>query len=105
MCIRDSLKKVQDLCRSEGALFILDEMITGFRWDLRGAQELFDVQPDLSTFGKGMANGFAVAALVGRREVMEVGAINKAGQERTFLVSTTHGGEMASLAAFLETVT
>jgi glutamate-1-semialdehyde 2,1-aminomutase len=69
-----------------------------------GRLELFDVQPDLSTFGKGMANGFAVAALVGRREVMEVGAINRPGQERTFLVSTTHGGEMASLAAFLETV-
>jgi glutamate-1-semialdehyde 2,1-aminomutase len=98
------LKQVQDLCRREGALFILDEMITGFRWDLHGAQRLFDVQPDLSTFGKGMANGFAVAALVGRREVMEVGAIDKPGQERTFLVSTTHGGEMASLAAFLETV-
>jgi glutamate-1-semialdehyde 2,1-aminomutase len=98
------LKQVQDLCRRDGALFILDEMITGFRWDLHGAQNLFDVQPDLSTFGKGMANGFAVAALVGRRDVMEVGAINKPGQERTFLVSTTHGGEMASLAAFLETV-
>ena len=98
------LRHVQDLCRREGALFVLDEMITGFRWDLRGAQALFGVTPDLSTFGKGMANGFAVAALTGRREVMEVGAINKPGQERTFLVSTTHGGEMASLAAFLETV-
>lgn len=98
------LKQVQDLCRRDGALFILDEMITGFRWDLHGAQRLFDVEPDMSTFGKGMANGFAVAALVGRREVMEVGAINRPGQERTFLVSTTHGGEMASLAAFLEAV-
>ncbi len=98
------LRQVQDLCRREGALFILDEMITGFRWDLKGAQHLFGVQPDLTTFGKGMANGFAVAALVGRRDVMEVGAINRPGQERTFLVSTTHGGEMASLAAFLETV-
>lgn len=98
------LRQVEALCRQEGSLFILDEMITGFRWDLRGAQHLFGVRPDLSTFGKGMANGFAVAALVGRREVMEVGAINRPGQERTFLVSTTHGGEMASLAAFLETV-
>jgi glutamate-1-semialdehyde 2,1-aminomutase len=98
------LQQVQALCRAQGALFILDEMITGFRWDLRGAQQLFGVQPDLSTFGKGMANGFAVSALVGRRDVMEVGAINRPGQERTFLVSTTHGGEMASLAAFLETV-
>jgi glutamate-1-semialdehyde 2,1-aminomutase len=98
------LQQVQWLCRGHGALFILDEMITGFRWDLRGAQHLFGVQPDLTTFGKGMANGFAVSALLGRREVMEVGAINRPGQERTFLMSTTHGGEMASLAAFLETV-
>lgn len=98
------LQQVQSLCRQHSALFILDEMITGFRWHLKGAQHLFGVTPDLTTFGKGMANGFAVAALVGRREVMQVGAINCGGQERTFLISTTHGGEMASLAAFLETV-
>ena len=98
------LMQVQALCRQESALFILDEMITGFRWHLKGAQHLFGVTPDLTTFGKGMANGFAVAALVGRREVMEVGAINRPEQERTFLISTTHGGEMASLAAFLETM-
>jgi glutamate-1-semialdehyde 2,1-aminomutase len=98
------LVQVEKLCRGNGALFILDEMITGFRWHLKGAQHLFGVTPDLTTFGKGMANGFAVAALVGRRDIMEVGAINLPGQERTFLVSTTHGGEMASLAAFLETV-
>lgn len=98
------LVQVEALCRDQGALFILDEMITGFRWHLKGAQHLFGVKPDLTTFGKGMANGFAVAALVGRREVMEVGAINIPGAERTFLVSTTHGGEMSSLAAFIETV-
>jgi glutamate-1-semialdehyde 2,1-aminomutase len=98
------LMQVQSLCRKSGALFILDEMITGFRWHLKGAQHLFDVDPDLTTFGKGMANGFAVAALMGKRDIMEVGGINKPGQERTFLVSTTHGGEMASLAALLETI-
>lgn len=98
------LVQVQGICRRDGALFILDEMITGFRWHLKGAQHLYGVQPDLTTFGKGMANGFAVAALTGRRDVMECGAINRPGQERTFLISTTHGGEMASLAAFLETV-
>lgn len=98
------LVQVQAMCRRDGALFILDEMITGFRWHLKGAQHLYGVQPDLTTFGKGMANGFAVAALTGRRDVMECGAINRPGQERTFLISTTHGGEMASLAAFLETV-
>ena len=98
------LHTVQRLCRSEGALFILDEMITGFRWHLQGAQTYFGVEPDLTTFGKGMANGFSVAALVGRREVMEVGAINREGEERTFLLSTTHGGEMSGLGAFVETV-
>lgn len=98
------LVQVEALCRRNEALFILDEMITGFRWHLKGAQYLFGVKPDLTTFGKGMANGFAMAALVGRREIMEVGAINRPGQERTFLMSTTHGGEMSSLAAFMETV-
>lgn len=98
------LHAVQGLCRANGALFILDEMITGFRWHLQGAQTYFGVEPDLSTFGKGMANGFSVAALVGRREIMEVGSISQPGAERTFLLSTTHGGEMSGLGAFIETV-
>ena len=98
------LHQVQRLCRSKGALFILDEMITGFRWHLQGAQTYFGVEPDLSTFGKGMANGFSVAAVAGRRDVMEVGSIEKPGAERTFLLSATHGGEMCGLGAFIETV-
>lgn len=98
------LHQVQSICRRYGALFILDEMITGFRWHLRGAQNFFNVMPDLSTFGKGMANGFSVAAVGGRREVMEVGSIMTPGAERTFLLSTTHGGEMCGLGAFIETV-
>lgn len=98
------LRQVQKLCAARGALFILDEMITGFRWHLQGAQRYFDVQPDLCTFGKGMANGFSVAAVAGKREYMEVGAIDTPGAERTFLLSTTHGGEMCGLGAFVETV-
>jgi glutamate-1-semialdehyde 2,1-aminomutase len=98
------LHAVQALCRQDGALFILDEMITGFRWHLQGAQTYFGVKPDLCTFGKGMANGFSVAAVAGRREVMEVGSIDQPGAERTFLLSTTHGGEMCGLGAFIETV-
>ena len=101
---RNFLHQVQALCRTNDSLFILDEMITGFRWHIQGAQTYFGVQPDLSTFGKGMANGFSVAAVVGRREVMEVGGIDKPGVERTFLLSTTHGGEMCGLGAFIETV-
>lgn len=98
------LQQVQKICNKNGAVFILDEMITGFRWHLNGAQTYFGVEPDLSTFGKGMANGFAVAALVGKQELMEIGSINKKGNERTFLVSTTHGAEMSGMGAFIETV-
>jgi glutamate-1-semialdehyde 2,1-aminomutase len=99
---RNFLKRVQELCHKNGALLILDEMITGFRWHLAGAQTFFGVQPDLCTFGKGMANGFSVAAVGGRREVMQVGSIDRAGMERTFLLSTTHGAEMPGLGAFIE---
>ncbi len=98
------LQQVQALCRKNAALFILDEMITGFRWHLQGAQTFFGVQPDITTFGKGMANGFSVAAVGGRREVMEVGAINRPGMERTFLLSSTHGAEMTGLGAFIATM-
>ena len=98
------LQIVQRLCNNNGALFILDEMITGFRWHLQGAQTYFGVEPDLSTFGKGMANGFSVAAVVGKAEFMAVGATDTSSVERTFLLSSTHGGEMSSLGAFIETV-
>jgi glutamate-1-semialdehyde 2,1-aminomutase len=96
------LHRVRKLTEAEGALLIFDEMITGFRWHLEGAQAYFGVTPDLSTFGKAMANGFSLAAVTGRREVMAVGSIDRPGQERTFLLSTTHGGEMPALGAFIE---
>ena len=79
-------------------------MITGFRWHLQGAQTYFDVEPDLATFGKGMANGFSVAALVGKRELMELGGILEEGRERVFLISSTHGAEMSGLGAFIKTM-
>lgn len=98
------LHKVQELCHKNGAVFILDEMITGFRWHLKGAQHYYDIRPDLCTFGKAMANGFSVAAIVGRREIMELGSIEFEGKERLFLLSTTHGAEMSGLGAFVETM-
>lgn len=98
------LQAVRDLCTKNGALMILDEMITGFRWDLHGAQTYYGVEPDLCTFGKGMASGFAVAAVAGKREFMSVGGIKVPEQERTFLTSTTHGGEMCGLNAFIKSV-
>jgi len=100
----DFLRKIQELCRKYGAVYILDEMITGFRWHLEGAQRFYDVIPDLATFGKAMANGFSVAALVGKREIMDLGGISAEGTERVFLISTTHGAEMSGLGAFVKTV-
>jgi glutamate-1-semialdehyde 2,1-aminomutase len=97
------LAAVRTLCTREGALLVLDEMITGFRWDLRGACSRYQVEPDLVTYGKAMANGFSVAALGGKREYMELGGIRH-GTDRIFLISTTHGAEMCGLGAFLETV-
>lgn len=101
---KNYLQQVQELCRDHGIVFVLDEMITGFRWHMKGAQHVYQVSPDLCTFGKAMANGFSVAAVAGRRDIMELGAINKPGSERLFLLSTTHGAEMSGLAAFLATV-
>jgi glutamate-1-semialdehyde 2,1-aminomutase len=97
------LHGLQDLCARNGALLILDEMITGFRWHLGGAQEYYDLTPDLSTFGKAMANGFSVSALVGKREIMELGGLRHSG-ERVFLLSTTHGAENHALAAAIATM-
>lgn len=93
-----------ELCHKHGAVFILDEMITGFRWDLGGAQTHYRIRPDLSTFGKGIANGFSLSALAGKRELMELGGL-RTEQERVFLLSTTHGGETTGLAAGLATLT
>jgi glutamate-1-semialdehyde 2,1-aminomutase len=95
------LQQVQRLCHRHGALFILDEIITGFRWHVRGAQFVHDIQPDLSTFGKALGNGFSISALVGRRDVMELGGLHH-DKERVFLLSTTYGAETSSLAAALE---
>jgi glutamate-1-semialdehyde 2,1-aminomutase len=79
-------------------------MITGFMWHLKGAQYYYGVEPDLCTFGKAMANGFSVAAIAGKREIMQQGSIEFQGTERLFMLSTTHGAEMSGLGAFVETM-
>ena len=94
----DFLAKVREICTEQGTVLIFDEMITGFRWAIGGAQEYHGVLPDLSTFGKALANGFALSALAGRREIMDLGGIHHEG-ERVFLLSTTHGAENHALAA------
>jgi len=97
------LMKVQKLVKKEGAVFILDEMITGFRFNLQGAQKLYNLKPDLTTYGKGIANGYSVAVLAGKKEIMELGGL-KHKKPRVFLTSTTHGAETIGLAAAIATI-
>lgn len=93
------LEGVRALCDANGTLLIFDEMITGFRWSPHGAQGVYGITPDLSCWGKAMGNGFPISALAGKREYMELGGLNT-DANRVFLLSTTHGPETASLAAF-----
>jgi glutamate-1-semialdehyde 2,1-aminomutase len=97
------LHELRKLCTENGTLLVLDEMITGFRWHLGGGQKYFGVTPDLSTFGKALANGFSVSALAGKREYMERGGLQH-DKERVFLLSTTHGAETHGLAAAIATM-
>ena len=99
----DYLAQVKATAHANGAILIFDEMITGFRWDLRGAQHVYGVTADLCTFGKAMGNGFSVSALAGRRDIMQLGG-GDASRERVFLLSTTHGAETHHLAAALATM-
>ncbi|HTV40858.1 MAG TPA: glutamate-1-semialdehyde 2,1-aminomutase [Candidatus Sulfotelmatobacter sp.] len=97
------LQGLKELCAKEGAVLVFDESITGFRWANGGAQQFHKVTPDLSTFGKGLANGFSVSALAGRRGIMRLGGLDH-DRERVFLLSTTHGAEHHALAAAIETM-
>lgn len=85
------LEGLREICTREGAVLVFDETITGFRYANGGAQQLFGVTPDMATFGKGLANGYPVSAVAGRRELMML-------MEEIFF-SFTFGGEMLSLAA------
>ncbi|WP_440983007.1 glutamate-1-semialdehyde 2,1-aminomutase [Shinella sumterensis] len=98
------LQDLQALCHANGALLILDEMITGFRWARGGAQEYYGFRPDLSCFGKALGNGFAISALAGKREFMALGGIEQTEKPRVFLLSTTHGAETHAMAAAIATM-
>ncbi|MBB3216226.1 glutamate-1-semialdehyde 2,1-aminomutase [Ochrobactrum sp. RC6B] len=99
------LHEARRIAHENGALFILDEMITGFRWHMRGAQKLYDVEPDLSCFGKALGNGFAISALAGKAEYMQLGGLIQTDHPRVFLLSTTHGAETHAMAAAIATMT
>lgn len=90
------LEGVRELCTKHGALLVFDEVVTGFRMHLGGAQALYGVTPDLACFGKAMGNGFPIAAVVGRRDVMQT-------MDDIFF-SFTFGGDAVALAAAVATI-
>jgi glutamate-1-semialdehyde 2,1-aminomutase/spore coat polysaccharide biosynthesis protein SpsF len=90
------LQNLKELVHRHGALLIFDEIITGFRWSLGGAQAYYSVTPDLACFGKAMGNGMPISAVVGRAGIMRL-------MEDIFF-SGTFGGEALSLAAAIATI-
>lgn len=89
------LEEVAAITRQSKALFIFDEMVTGFRFGLGGAAQYFGVQPDLACYGKALGNGYPIAALVGREEYMNV------WERDDFFVSGTYGGDLIGISAAL----
>ena len=94
----DYLQKLRELTRREGTVLIFDEMISGVKFDVRGAHHLRGVYPDLACFGKAYANGYSFSLLAGKRELMELGGL-KHNKRRVFLLSQTHTSETVGLAA------
>lgn len=92
----DYLDTVKEICKKNGAILIFDEVVTGFRFSLGGAQKYYDVTPDLSCFGKAMGNGMPISCIVGKKEIMKL-------FEDVF-VSGTFGGECLSIAASIATI-
>jgi glutamate-1-semialdehyde 2,1-aminomutase len=89
--INNFLGDIKRLCEKNGTVLIFDETITGFRFTKGGAQELFQISPHLSTFGKGIANGYPLSVVCGSREIMK--------EMESIFFSGTFGGELLSLAA------
>ncbi|MCM1232788.1 MAG: aminotransferase class III-fold pyridoxal phosphate-dependent enzyme [Ruminococcus flavefaciens] len=91
------LESVKELAHKYGAILIFDEVVSGFHYALGGAQEMFGVSPDLVAFGKGMANGYPISAVAGRKDLLEQ-------IETGVFISTTFGGDSIAMAAALETI-
>lgn len=92
------LEYIQDCCEESGTLLIFDEVVTGGRTEDFTASSLFGIEPDLITLSKGIANGFPLSAIGGKREIMSV------FERDDFFVSGTFGGECVSLSACLATL-
>lgn len=90
----DYLRWLRDFCTQHGIVLIFDEIITGFRYAMGGAQQLFGVTPDLATFGKAMGNGMPISAIVGKRDIMKL-----MSPPDNIFYSGTMFGETLSIAA------
>ena len=91
------LEAVRDLCQEHGAVLVFDEIRTGFRVSMGGAQQRYGVTPDLTTVGKAMANGYAISAVVGRRDLMQV-------MEKKAFISSTFFPNSLEIVAALKTI-
>ncbi|WKZ68900.1 MAG: aminotransferase class III-fold pyridoxal phosphate-dependent enzyme [Melioribacteraceae bacterium] len=91
------LHKVADLCKEKNVILIFDEMWTGFRMALGGAQEYFGITPDLATYSKAVANGMPISILTGKKKIMQLA-------DEDIFFYTTFGGEALSLAAVKATI-
>ena len=95
--IEGYLEGVKELTHKYGAILVFDEVVSGFHYALGGAQEVFGVSPDLVAFGKGMANGYPISAVAGRKDLLEQ-------IEKGVFISTTFGGDSIAMAASLATL-
>ena len=91
------LQAIREIASKNGAVLIFDEVVSGFRYALGGAAELYNVTPDMVAIGKGMGNGMPISVVAGKRDIMEL-------IEQGVFVSTTFGGETLSIVAALETI-
>jgi len=94
---KEYLEEVKNIAHEHGALLIFDEVVSGFRYALGGGSEYYGVTPDLSSFGKGMANGMPISAVVGKKEILSL-------IEKGVFISTTFGGDALSMAGALATI-
>ena len=92
------LKEVRQICSDNHIILIFDEVITGFRISLGGAQEYLKVTPDMSIFAKGIASGFSLSCLVGKKEIMELFDLNKV------VHGGTYNSSVVNTAAALKTI-
>lgn len=91
------LEQVKKIAHENGSLLIFDEVVSGFRYALGGASELYNVIPDMSAIGKGMSNGMPLSAVVGKKEILKL-------IEEGIFISTTFGGETLSIVSAIETI-